>query len=113
MFLWQDDIMRRKAHHLMWPGKQYVDDRPPPALLQREDSLRQMPQGERQYESAPKAESPGNAMDAARERYKPSVRFADPYAMQAGQTSAAGVRYEPARPVKDVVKRFERKKNNM
>jgi hypothetical protein len=33
MFLWQDNIMRRKAHHLMWPGKPYVDDRPTPALF--------------------------------------------------------------------------------
>ena len=41
MFLWQDNNMRRKAHHLMWPGKPFVDDRP--ALLQREGSLRQMP----------------------------------------------------------------------
>jgi hypothetical protein len=39
MCLWQDDIMRRKAHHLMWPGKPYVDDRPPPGLLQRQGSL--------------------------------------------------------------------------
>jgi hypothetical protein len=49
MFLWQDNIMRRKAHHLMWPGKPYVDDRPTPALLQREGSLRQKPRGVMQY----------------------------------------------------------------
>jgi len=141
--------MRRKAHHLMWPGKPYVDDRPPPALLQREGSLRQTPRGVMQFMSsnpygtvrssnrlqpgmgsrgqlqmmpaakmpapnavkvsAPNAGNPGRPVDAAREPYKPSVRLAGQYAMQAGQPYAAGVRYEPAKPVKDAIQRFERK----
>jgi hypothetical protein len=146
MCLSQDDIMRRKAHNLMWPGKPYVDDRPPPALLQREDSLRQMPRGvmtsnyywtvrspnrsqpgmstrgQLQMKpadkvpapnavkvSAPNAGSPGRPVNAAREPYKPSVRPTAPYAMQARLPYAAGVRHEPAKPVKDAVQRFDRK----
>jgi hypothetical protein len=37
--------MRRKAHHLMWPGKPYVPDKLPPAPLQRDGGLRQTPRG--------------------------------------------------------------------
>jgi hypothetical protein len=59
--------------------------------------------------SAPNAGSPGRPVDAAREPYKPPVRPAAQYAMQAGKHYAAGVRYEPAKPVKDVIQRFERK----
>ena len=40
--------MRRKAHHLMYPGKPYVDDSSPPAL-QRGGSLRQPPRGIMQF----------------------------------------------------------------
>jgi len=145
----KDNIMRRKAHHLMWPGKPYVDDRPSPALLQRGGSLRQTPRGVLQHMpsnynwtvrspnrpqpgmssrgqlqmkpaanvpspnavkvSAPNAGSPGRPVNAAREPYKPSVRPAAQYAMQAGRPYAAGVRYEPAKPVKDAIQKFERK----
>ena len=136
--------MRRKAHQLMWPGKPYIDDRPRPALLQREGSLRQTPRGVMQFMSsnpygtvrssnrlqpgmgsrgqlqmmpapnavkvsAPNAGSPGRPVDAAREPYKPSVRLAGQYAMPAGRAYAAGVRYEPAKPVKDAIQGFERK----
>jgi hypothetical protein len=134
--------MRRKAHHLMWPGKPYVAERPPPALFQREGSLRQVPRGVAQYmpsnhygsmrlpnrpqigmgasrQLQPAAKQPApNAVrvnvpvrspDAAREPYKPSVKPAAQYAMQVRQPYAAGVRYEPAKPVKDAVQRFERK----
>ena len=59
--------------------------------------------------SAQNAGSPGRPVDAAREPYKPSVRPAGQYAMQAGRPHAAGVRYEPAKPVKDAIHRFERK----
>jgi len=145
----KDDIMRRKAHHLMWPGKPYVDDRPPPALLQRGGSLRQTPRGVMQFMpplynrsmrspnrpqpgmgtteqlqmmkpsakmpaphavkvSAPNAGIPGRPMNAATEPNKPHVRPAGQYAMQAGRPCAAGVRYEPAKPVKDVIHKFER-----
>jgi hypothetical protein len=41
--------MRRKAHDLMWPGKLYVPDKPPLALLQRDGNLRQTPQVVMQY----------------------------------------------------------------
>ena len=145
--------MRRKAHQLMWPGKPYVDDRPPPALLQRGGSLRQIPRGVMQYMrsnynwtvrspnrpqlgmgtreqlqrkpftkmpapnavkvSAPNPGSPGRPVDAAREPYKPSVSPAAQYAMQAGRPYAAGVRYEPAKPVKDAIQRFEKSRMNM
>jgi hypothetical protein len=59
--------------------------------------------------SAPNAGSPGRPVDASREPYKTSVRHAAQYAMQAGQPYAAGVRYEPAKPVKDAIQRLERK----
>jgi len=140
----KDNIMRRKAHHLMWPGKPFVDDTPTPALLQRGGSMRQTPRGVMQYMpsnynwtvrssnrpqpgmgsrgqlqmkpapnalkvSAQNAGSPGGPVDAAREPYKPLVRPAGQYAMQAGRPYAAGVRYEPAKPVRDAIHRFERK----
>jgi hypothetical protein len=59
--------------------------------------------------SAPNPGSPGRPVNAAREPYKPSVRPAAQYPMQAGRPYAAGVRYEPAKPVKDAIQRFERK----
>ena len=62
MFLWQDDSMRRKAHHLMWPGKPYVDDRPSPALLQRGGSLRQTPGGVMQDRPSPALAQRGGSL---------------------------------------------------
>jgi len=52
--------------------------------------------------------APGRPQGAARELNKPSVKPAAQYAMQARQPYAAGVRYEPAKPVKDAIQRFER-----
>jgi len=136
--------MRRKAHHLMWPGKPYIDDRPRPALLQREGSLRQMPRGVMQFMSsnpygtvrssnrlqpgmgsrgqlqmmpapnavkvsAPNAGSPGRPVDAAREPYKPLMNPDAQYFTQTRQSKAAGVEYEPTRPVQNAIQRFERK----
>jgi len=146
MCLWQDDVMRRKAHHLMWPGKPYVDDRPPPALPQRGGSLRvprgimpfmpsnynwtvrspnrprpgvgtieqpqvmkpsaKMPAPHAVKVSAPNPGIPGRPVNAAIEPNKPYVRPAGQYAMPAGRPYAAGVKYEPAKPVKDAVNRF-------
>ena len=56
----------------------------------------------------PNAASPGRQVDAARAPYKPPVKPAAQYGMQAGQPYAAGLRYEWAKPVKDAVQRFER-----
>jgi len=132
----------------MWPGKPYIDERPPPALPQRGGSLRQPPRGVMQYMpsnynwtvrspnrpqpgratleqlqmkpaaklpapnalkmSVPNDGSPIRPQDAAREPYKPYERPAGRYALQAGRPVAAGVRYEPAKPVKDAIQRFER-----
>jgi len=61
--------------------------------------------------SAQNAGSPGRPVDEAREPYRPSVKPAAQYFTQVGQSYTAGVRYEPARPVKDAVRRFERKYN--
>jgi hypothetical protein len=52
---------------------------------------------------------PVRSQSPAREPNKPSVKPAAQYSMQARQPNTAGVQYEPAKPVKDAIQRFERK----
>jgi hypothetical protein len=82
MFLSQDDIMRRKAHDLMWPGKLYVPDKPPPAFLQRDGSLRQIPKGVLQ-------DMPSNH----------NRRFSSPNRPQLGMGSSGQLQIQPAAKV--------------
>jgi hypothetical protein len=58
--------------------------------------------------SAPNAGSPVGPQNAARDLYKPSVKPAAQHGMEVRKGYTGGVRYEPAKPVKDVVKGFEK-----
>jgi len=131
--------MRRKAHQLMWPGKPYIDDRPPPAPgidsrgqpqiksaakipspnaakipapnagKMPPPNAAKVPAPNAVKESAPNAGSPGRPVDEAREPYKPLMNPDAQYFTQTRQSKAAGVEYEPTRPVQNAIQRFERK----